>query len=405
MSETSNDILQNSQKIGEENKKAEFIKNLEGKNINLLIGAGASLPFLNSLKLDFKANEDDKNKISITFEDLLEKAYDENNDELKDYLCAYFLEKSLKNGIYSNICKCYNDENTSCKQVLDNYIKLIKNLYNIIQRNSIGKPKRVNIFSTNYDMFFERAFDLIIRDNHNIYFNDGSYGFIDKTISTERFHMKYTNVGVDNKFEYELPMFNLLKLHGSLNWESENIETCTRIKINNELLESYNNEKLTFEEFESLLSGDYKDNKDFFQELDIELTVINDNRFHNYYKKLDKLSIVKPMKKKFSDTVFMEHYFQGLRILTQELERKQTVVIAFGFSFNDEHILSIIKRSLLNPELMLYIICYDDEAYNDIKLKFEGYNNICFIRDISKACGDFNFFNDILTGGKYYEYK
>ena len=56
------------------------------------------------------------------------------------------------------------------------------------------------------------------------------------------------NVGVDNRFDFELPMFNLIKLHGSLNWNLKN----GQIMIDNTYrLESLNLLDDTFTEFEN----------------------------------------------------------------------------------------------------------------------------------------------------------
>ncbi|EAR0718761.1 hypothetical protein EFY33_23930, partial [Salmonella enterica] len=87
------------------------------------------------------------------------------------------------------------------------------------------------------------------------------------------------------------------------------------------------------------------------------------DEFRSYY---DSLAIVNPTKEKFSETVFQQHYYQSLRLLSYELEKPQTVLICFGFSFQDEHILEIIKRSLSNPTLKVFVFCYSNKSKRDI---------------------------------------
>ena len=71
----------------------------------------------------------------------------------------------------------------------------------------------------------------------------------------------------------------------------------------------------------------------------------------DFWKAYKELPVVNPTKWKFHETVFEEHYNQALRTLSYELEKPNTVFIIFGFSFADEHILSLVKRSLSNPTL------------------------------------------------------
>ena len=363
----------------EEESKA-FLETLEGKNINFLIGAGASMPYLKTLAL---SNTD------LSFEDLFEESSrDAGNKTSYNYLCACFVYNSIIKGTYSEI----DGRDGICKKLKENYIEFLNSIYKILSSNSIQQPKRANIFTTNYDMFFENAFDNIASKNSNINFNDGSYGFVNKTISTARFHTKITRLGVDSRFEFEIPMFNLIKLHGSLNWA---IESNDKLCINNSMLESLKFSEKEIQEIDklnSLIEGN---------EATTILEIINKSIKGNYSrfaKILDDLTIVKPTKRKFSKTVMDEHYYQMLRIFSQELERKQSVLIAFGFSFSDEHIQSIIKRSLSNPNLLVYIFCYNESDIEKFAQMFGAFNNIQLIYRKDKDKGDFSFFNAMLGG-------
>lgn len=63
----------------DENSK-ELLETLEGKNINILIGAGASMPYLKSLSLQ---------NTKYSFEDLFEESlYKKYDKKIYQYLCA-----------------------------------------------------------------------------------------------------------------------------------------------------------------------------------------------------------------------------------------------------------------------------------------------------------------------------
>ena len=64
-------------------------------------------------------------------------------------------------------------------------------------------------------------------------------------------------------------------------------------------------------------------------------------------------------KNKFKNTLYQEFYYQNLRQLSYELEKQNSILIVFGFSFADEHIAEIIKRACNNPTLNIYIFCWD----------------------------------------------
>jgi len=413
-------------KIDIKNKEdmKQLLKNLEGKNLNFLIGAGASMPFLKSLSLG--------DSDSYTFEDLFECSIKEDNELCTTYLSNAFLCNSIIDGIYYKINGIYDDVEknlndgakpicthcSSCHSVLQNYLKWIENILRILDSNSINKPKRGNIFNTNYDMFVESAIDRIAYNNHNINFNDGSVGFIKKIVSTQKFHYKTSNVGVDDRFEYELPMINLIKLHGSVNWKYS--DDRNSILIENEFLNivKYSNTDI-YNIGELLTSQDLNKSNKIETVISTLESILNSKEYSssgevNFEDKFNEMAIVRPTKGKFAETVFEEHYYQSLRIFTQELERNQTVLIVFGFSFEDEHILSIIKRSLNNPSLMIYIFVYDKSNISSFKEKFSCYKNIRYVCNcISESSADiglkglrndkcdFNFFNECLGAQDY----
>ncbi|EGT3632612.1 hypothetical protein FAP79_19135, partial [Morganella morganii] len=102
-------------------------------------------------------------------------------------------------------------------------------------------------------------------------------------------------------------------------------------------------------------------------DFDVAFEEEENSRLALFRENYNKLAIVSPTKEKFKETVFQQHYYQSLRLLSYELEKPQSVLICFGFSFQDEHIREIIKRSLSNPTLKVFIFCYKKHAKREIK--------------------------------------
>jgi len=105
------------------------------------------------------------------------------------------------------------------------------------------------------------------------------------------------------------------------------------------------------------------------------------------------MPIVNPTKWKFHETVFEEAYYQILRHLSYELERPQSVLITFGFSFADEHILSLVQRALSNPSLTMYVVCYSKSTKEWMVELFGQYPNVKYVFSEDHVL-DFKLLND-----------
>jgi hypothetical protein len=81
--------------------------------------------------------------------------------------------------------------------------------------------------------------------------------------------------------------------------------------------------------------------------------------------------------------------------LSNELDKENTLLLSEGFSFSDEHIYEIIKRSLRNPTLKLIIFCYGENEIETFKAKFNMFNNVEIIFSSTNNI-DFSVFNDLL---------
>ena len=358
---------------------------LDGKNINFIIGSGASAGEFPTLKINNK----------FSYEDLFSS--DEIEFDNKKVLYYFYFH----NIISKMVSKDYKDYNPKVKE---NYLKLITTLVEILNNQGIERPKRANIFTTNYDLFFEYTFEEYSKNKSNCFFNDGSVGFVNRYLNNGWYNLSVASTGYTDNFKREIPSINLYKLHGSISWEYDE-NNQDRIKVN------YNRK-----DKKSIFSKDLEncdndaDNFLLKMEGENDISKINDylkkvyqgnsNSFDEFYSLYFKeFQIVNPSNYKFEKTIFQEHYYQLLRSLCYELEKKNSVLIVFGFSFADQHILEMFLRILNNPELQVIVIAFLEKDKNDIKNKLGNYKNIVYLpKDFNKYRGDFDYLNKCING-------
>lgn len=338
---------------------------LYGKNINFLIGSGASYGAIPTLSVDW---EDNRKNVSV--EDILEDILEKDDVISKDIVYTYYYTKILNPSFLEKI-----DENN---KVLESYKKFLEEIIKFLQRENYQKEKRINIFTTNYDLFFEKAADTLT-GKYEFFFNDGSSGNITKKLSMKNFHKKIYHTGVFDNFNREIPIINLFKIHGSVSWKY--------LKDNNKVKEievSYQN----------VYKEDIKEVKKISKEIVKELKGKTEGIIGNREKLRKEFVLVFPEKDKFEETLYKEYYYQYLRQLSYELEKNNSVLIVFGFSFADEHIAELVKRSLSNPALKIYIFCYNEDSKNMIleKLSIGKDKKVEFILPEDKGSLDFEVF-------------
>lgn len=358
-----------------------MIEKLYGKNINFLIGSGASFGVIPTLSSNYI---NDKNeKLSIE-EILVEKG---NDNDLQNIIYLWYYHKILKIG-YLEIPKENTELIEKYKEVFKNYQKFLENLIKLLQRENYQKEKRINIFTTNYDLFFEKVADSLV-GKYEFYFNDGSSGNITRKLSMKNYHKKIYHNGIFDNFDREIPIINLFKLHGSVSWKYVNDKNNKPYEIKVEYFEDKRNypesliEKVSNEEIDK---GKEKIEKD--KSLNEKIINIKKELFENFV-------LIFPEKNKFENTLYQEFYYQNLRQLSYELEKQNSILIVFGFSFADEHIAEIVKRACNNPTLNIYIFCYSLDTKNEIlnNLKLEEFpNNIKTILPEDNGNIDFKIF-------------
>lgn len=388
----------------------QFLKDIQGKNINFLIGSGASFGVIPTLWVQ---------SLNMSFEDLLTSS--EFEESKKKVLYFIWFELWIRKTKVVD----FDESDMTHNQ----YKRFIQNLIDFLNNEGFDRPKRVNIFTSNYDTLFEMTFDELSRENRLTYFNDGSRGFFKKYISTENYHLKISHSGMSDSFQREIPTINLLKIHGSVTWCNVNNEIEVNIENKayknlcdssdeiKKIITDFNDNSSTSED-EKLLDPEKYEEFILYGSLDEnqlsdELAAIYkeaSEKVDSFYKLYKNFPVVNPTKEKFSDTVFQQHYYQLLRMLSFELEKQDSVLVVFGFSFADEHILEIVRRSIVNPKIKIYVIAFNKDAQAQIESKLGnlGGNIIEYLPSSSspdgqEIKGNFAYLNSLFDGKRSYK--
>lgn len=355
------------------------ISDIYDKNINFLIGSGASFGLFPTLSLAIKGYDDSDQTIetlATTFDILGHKS-------LHSLLFMHYYKSCIEPVMTFDLEQAKDDPVKS--NVIKNYETFITTILAVLQRRR--KDKKCNIFTTNYDgCFTSVADDVLQRGTEDFIINDGSRGFAKRYIQAKNFNSVVCQTGVFERHYTEIPQINLIHLHGSAYWykDGDNIRVNYADKNTDRIIDEGLFQKL--EGFSEMLMDDSKKIADL---PNTELTVSESTHFWSSY---NKLPIVNPTKWKFHETVFEEHYYQMLRLLSYELEKPNSVFIVFGFSFADEHILNLVKRSLANPSLQVFICCFNQDEFSKLDKIFELHKNVkCISTD---GFLDFTAFNE-----------
>ena len=350
--------------IGHNHTNMEIAKlkdTIQDSHINFLIGSGFSAPYLSTL-----------GNIEILLTEL-EKSEDFTKDQ-KEIVSASLLGKFFESVIIKNV-EILEDKTVASKdEILSEYKKFVTSLnILLLKRKSTILKKQVNIFTSNIDVFFEKAFE-----ETQIEVNDGFSGRMKPIFSLTNFKKSSSKTTLHYDNIAEIPVFNLLKIHGSLTWKSDS-------------------DKITYSLDSSIISSIAKEWKaitpitvntasdlNYFKAEVAKLKSAPE--YSNFLKEYAKLAIVNPTKAKFRQTTLDLNYYELLRVFSNELEKENCLLFVMGFSIADEHIREVILRAAnSNPTLLILIYCYDIAAKSQIETNLKKgnvvlrYNNIQFI--------------------------
>jgi hypothetical protein len=340
-------------------------KIIESCHLNFLIGSGASKPYLQTLG---------------TIEDLLTDLAAKDDDDKKTVVEASIKKHYFDVAVKGNL-KIQKGTSAKLKATKENYSGFIEALNTIlIKRKSNLIGKQVNLFTTNMDLFLEETLE-----NSNVAFNDGFSGRLNPVFGTENYHNTIKKTSPHNEYQSDVPLFNLFKMHGSVNWKEKGdaIFYDYGLEILNDI------DKVTLNTTDVLEIGyddagtwKYNSVDDLYAKTAIAKTANHDA----YLEAYNKLVMINPTKEKFKTTTINYTFYELLRMYSNHLERENSVLFVFGFSFADEHICQITKRvAKSNPTLLIVIFAFCKEDKESIEKLIHNIPNVKYIYDESNT--------------------
>ncbi|EIN6342824.1 SIR2 family protein [Vibrio parahaemolyticus] len=349
------------------------INDIWQNNVNLLIGSGASYGLFPTLET--KMDDESIETLGKYFED-------EQKDKLKSLLFMHYYVSCIEPVITFDvdIIKFGAEildlaDDVEKLKVIENYKTLLNTLRVIASKNK--SQLKSNIFTTNYDSCFASAYEELLLEHSNLEFNlnDGTKGFRRKFLEVRNFDTYEVKSSIFGKNNSVTPQVNLVHLHGSAYWSLNNQRIAVdyqnkKAKFDNKF---FNGVQTELNAIKAILNNEKSTRVDFDT---IKFNAKFDDVEKKFWKIYNKLPIVNPTKWKFHETVFDEHYYQMLRLMSYELEKQDSTLVVFGFSFADEHIANLVKRSLGNKSLTMYICCFDASTVQAMEELFEDFNNV-----------------------------
>ncbi len=300
------------------------------KNINFLLGAGASFDAIPTTK-EMKKSLIKEMKLQSLVDPGKEFLNNDNNDEKDNlehllsvmYAKQYYLQntntsddthhidnliKYIEKHIYKkiNIDLTITPEESEQAKKIRNKLQLYKDFYQkIVLRNK--DLARVNIFTTNSDLFSEKALDDL-----NINYNNGFGGGLERVFNPARFRYTFSQKIDANleKFEPLENMVYLYKLHGSISW-----------------IEKEGNSLFNIQEI-AVKGGE---------------------------ERPEKSVLIYPTPLKQGQSLGLP-YADLIREFQTKLCQSNSVLFVIGYSFSDEHINNIIYQSLTSNASLSIVI-------------------------------------------------
>lgn len=344
----------------EDNSK--FLRNaLSCGHINVLLGSGFSagvVPTLEGRESWFRAVEEKKFESSSN--DVWESA-------LRLLKAEYFRSVMLP---------------LETKAPASDQVDALRSLIGLVRdRGTTTIPKRINLFTTNYDPLIERALDRC-----SVSYNDGFVGREHPRFDSSAYSRLQYEQSLFMEYKAQVATANVIKPHGSLTWRRDGegvmysnpgdtlqacLSGCEDIRTLS-VLDSVRD--LVMNDCDESSLDDLECHALWLSTEEKELLT----RFEEQYD--STLCIVNPTKKKFGETVHERYYYDLLRIYANELDRNNALLLVFGFSFADEHIRDLtVRAARSNPKLLIFISCYkadDADSYED---RFADCDNVILL--------------------------
>ena len=330
----------------------KFLKRAyQSAHINFLIGSGASVPAIET---------------AGNVEKLISCLYEQKKEPEANLQKSIFIQKVQDPT--NLLMEKETNPNNEIDETLRNYVRFLELVTTVLnKRKSSLVPKRANVFTSNYDLFIEKAGEYV----HNVILNDGFNRSPDLSMlyrfSPENFFNSTFNTGNLYNYNAEIPTINLVKIHGSLSWEKFKME----------------------------VNGDEDAKEIVFKPRIIRGTDHNATN-GQVLEYLDNFALVLPESRKFQTTVIDRFHYDLLRIYANSLELENSLLLVFGFSFEDEHILDVTKRALRNASLTVVVFAYDAKSQSKFESKFSGFDNVRIVAPSGQDKIEFDKFLEFL---------
>lgn len=350
----------------------EILRNfIQSSNLNFLYGSGISRPYLSTLG---------------NIEKWLTKLVEDDSKEPYKEVIKASLYKAYCDGVILKNRYFYPDKDfLETKSAYTDFFSICNELMN--KRNSQLLNKQINLFTTNIDLLAEETLE-----KSGIELNDGFRGTLKPAYSESNFQISLSKSSMQFHKQAEVPMFNLIKVHGAVNWKEQNetiqSDTILMYYVQQAL------DKIDKDYFVELQNADKKE-KTFDEvktEADEIALILPDDAYKEFFEAYNKIVMINPTKEKFKTSVLDYHFYELMRIYSNALERENSILFVMGFSFADEHIAQITKRAAdTNPTLQVVVFAYSDEDEEGYKKNLQ----------IEHGCSNNNIL--ILTPTKFKE--
>ena len=216
-----------------------------------------------------------------------------------------------------------NDEN-----IVDIYKQFYRKLS--LRDSNLQKP---NVFTTNYDLFSERAMD-----NLGISYTNGFSGFVERFFNPSIFNYALAEQMDISSLKWSVidSFIYLFKIHGSVNW-----------------VEKESSNKL------------------------FSIQELQDVSFDKLKSEANYMIYPSPLKQNAS---LGSPYADLFREFQKRITQKQSILVTMGFSFGDEHINNIIFQALTIPSFRLVVFSdtgyYIGDKYENSRKNIEKLKNL-----------------------------
>lgn len=304
--------------------KPKFNEFFNLKNVHFLLGSGTSSNSIPTMAGLFKTLEkgissetSDKNILGC-----FDKIKDVNKGNLEQILSVLYSRREALKGMGKQsekteqligIIERHIFDSINVDRLCENYEKDLSNYQKFYQKLALRSRdmSRINVFTTNNDLFNERALD-----NLNIHYINGFGGGLGRFFNPALFNYTYSKRLDSSISKYE-PVENLVylyKIHGSINWVEDDTNINSFFKV---------------------------------KELPADMIKKGDNNVLIYPT---------PMKQNKS---LGSPYVDLFREFQHKLLEPNGVLFVIGYSFSDEHVNDIIYRALATNTTFNLVILND----------------------------------------------